>query len=117
MEVSKPEGSRIPHEDLKRHLTWAHTLPLPVFPFLYLDALSDISIMATNHSLKTTQKGSFGAVKSCVLRKSFMLILYPATSQKLFIMAFLYTKNKQTEKEIRETTPFSIVTNNINTLV
>jgi hypothetical protein len=28
-------------------------------------------------------------------------------------MAFLYTKNKQAEKEIRETTPFSIVTNNI----
>jgi hypothetical protein len=28
-------------------------------------------------------------------------------------MAFLYTKDKQTEKEIREITPFSIVTNNI----
>jgi hypothetical protein len=28
-------------------------------------------------------------------------------------MAFLYTKNKQAEKEIREITPFSIVTNNI----
>ena len=28
-------------------------------------------------------------------------------------MAFLYTKDKQTEKEIRETTPFKIVTNNI----
>jgi hypothetical protein len=28
-------------------------------------------------------------------------------------MAFLYTKNKQAEKEIRETTPFTIVTNNI----
>jgi hypothetical protein len=28
-------------------------------------------------------------------------------------MAFLYTKSKQAEKEIRETTPFSIVTNNI----
>jgi hypothetical protein len=28
-------------------------------------------------------------------------------------MAFLYTKNKQAEKEIREATPFSIVTNNI----
>jgi hypothetical protein len=27
-------------------------------------------------------------------------------------MAFLYTKDKQAEKEIRETTPFSIVTNN-----
>jgi hypothetical protein len=27
-------------------------------------------------------------------------------------MAFLYTKDKQTEKEIREITPFSIVTNN-----
>ena len=27
-------------------------------------------------------------------------------------MAFLYTKDKQVEKEIRETTPFSIVTNN-----
>ena len=31
-------------------------------------------------------------------------------------MAFLCTKNKQTEKEIRETTPFSIVTNNIKYL-
>jgi hypothetical protein len=28
-------------------------------------------------------------------------------------MAFLYTKDKQDEKEIRETTPFTIVTNNI----
>ena len=27
-------------------------------------------------------------------------------------MAFLYKKNKQAEKEIRETTPFAIVTNN-----
>jgi hypothetical protein len=27
-------------------------------------------------------------------------------------MAFLYTKDKHAEKEIRETTPFSIVTNN-----
>jgi hypothetical protein len=31
-------------------------------------------------------------------------------------MAFLYTKNKQAEKEIRATTPFSIVTNNIKYL-
>jgi hypothetical protein len=31
-------------------------------------------------------------------------------------MAFLYTKNKQAEKEIRESTPFSIVTNNIKYL-
>ena len=31
-------------------------------------------------------------------------------------MAFLYTKNEQAEKEIRETTPFSIVTNNIKYL-
>ena len=28
-------------------------------------------------------------------------------------MAFLYTKNKQAEKEIKETTPFTIVINNI----
>ena len=28
-------------------------------------------------------------------------------------MAFLYTKDKQAEKEIRETTPFSITINNI----
>jgi hypothetical protein len=28
-------------------------------------------------------------------------------------MAFLYTKDKQADKEIRETIPFSIVTNNI----
>jgi hypothetical protein len=31
-------------------------------------------------------------------------------------MVFLYTKDKQAEKEIRETTPFSIVTNNIKYL-
>jgi hypothetical protein len=31
-------------------------------------------------------------------------------------MAFLYTKDKRTEKEIRETTPFIIVTNNIKCL-
>ena len=31
-------------------------------------------------------------------------------------MAFLYTKDISTEKEIRETTPFSIVTNNIKYL-
>jgi hypothetical protein len=31
-------------------------------------------------------------------------------------MAFLYTKNKQAEKVIRETTPFSIVINNIKYL-
>jgi hypothetical protein len=29
---------------------------------------------------------------------------------------FLYTNDKQTEKEIRETTPFKIVTNNIKYL-
>ena len=28
-------------------------------------------------------------------------------------MAFLYTKNKQAKKKVRETTTFSIVTNNI----
>ena len=31
-------------------------------------------------------------------------------------VVFLYTKNKHAEKEIRETTPFSIVTNNIKYL-
>jgi hypothetical protein len=31
-------------------------------------------------------------------------------------MAFLYTKDKQAEKEIRETSPFTIVTNNIKYL-
>jgi hypothetical protein len=31
-------------------------------------------------------------------------------------MAFLYTKDKQNEKEFRETTPFTIITNNINYL-
>jgi hypothetical protein len=31
-------------------------------------------------------------------------------------IAFIYTKNKQAEKEIRETTPFSIVTNDIKYL-
>ena len=31
-------------------------------------------------------------------------------------MAFLYSKDKTAEKEIRESTPFTIVTNNINHL-
>jgi hypothetical protein len=31
-------------------------------------------------------------------------------------MAFLYTKDKRAEKELRETTPFTIVTNNIKYL-
>ena len=31
-------------------------------------------------------------------------------------VAFPYTKNKEDEKEIRETTPFSIVTNNVKYL-
>ena len=31
-------------------------------------------------------------------------------------IAFFYTNDKQTEKEIRETTPFTIVTNNIKYL-
>ena len=31
-------------------------------------------------------------------------------------MAFLYTKNKQAENEIRETTPFTVVTNKIKYL-
>jgi hypothetical protein len=31
-------------------------------------------------------------------------------------VAFLYTKDKEDEKEIRETTPFTIVTNNIKYL-
>jgi hypothetical protein len=31
-------------------------------------------------------------------------------------VAFLYTKDKQAEKEIRETTPFTVVTNNIKYL-
>jgi hypothetical protein len=39
---------------------------------------------------------------------------YKSNSNKS--MAFLYTKNSQTEKEIRETTPFIIITNNIKYL-
>ena len=31
-------------------------------------------------------------------------------------VAFLYTMNKEVEKEIRETTPFTIITNNIKYL-
>ena len=39
---------------------------------------------------------------------------YKINSNKL--MAFLYTKDKQAEKEIRETIPFKIITNNIKYL-
>jgi hypothetical protein len=40
--------------------------------------------------------------------------VYKVNSNKS--VAFLYTKDKQNEKEIRETTPFTIVTNNITYL-
>jgi hypothetical protein len=39
---------------------------------------------------------------------------YKINSNKL--VDFLYTKDKQDEKEIRETTPFTVVTNNIKYL-
>jgi hypothetical protein len=46
------------------------------------------------------------------LIKSFSAVAgYKINSKKS--MAFLYTKDKRAEKEIRETTPFTIVTNNI----
>jgi hypothetical protein len=38
------------------------------------------------------------------------VVEYKINSKKS--MAFLYTKDKQSENEIRETTPFTIVTNN-----
>jgi hypothetical protein len=41
----------------------------------------------------------------------FSLAGYKINSNKS--VTFLYTKDKHAEKEIRETTPFTIVTNNI----
>ena len=46
---------------------------------------------------------SFSAVGGCKINSNKSL-------------AFLYTKDKQAEKEIRGTTPFTIVTNNIKYL-
>jgi hypothetical protein len=49
------------------------------------------------------------------LINSFSVVLgYKINSNKS--MAFLYTKDKEAEKQIRETTPFTIVTNNIKYL-
>jgi hypothetical protein len=49
------------------------------------------------------------------LIKSFSAVTgYKISSNKS--MAFFYTKDKRTEKEIRETTPFIIVTHNIQYL-
>jgi hypothetical protein len=49
------------------------------------------------------------------LRNNFSAVSgYKINSNKS--VAFLYTKDKWTEKEIRETTPFKIVTNNIKYL-
>ena len=42
--------------------------------------------------------------------------MYPGHSILSEAKAFLYTKNKEDEKEIRGTTPFTIVTNNIKCL-
>ena len=53
--------------------------------------------------------------KLLILINSFSAVAgYKINSNKS--VAFLYTKNKQGEKEIRETTPFTIVTNNIKYL-
>jgi hypothetical protein len=49
------------------------------------------------------------------LINSFIAVAgYKINSNKL--VAFLYTKDKQDEKEIKETTPFTIVTKNIKYL-
>ena len=47
-------------------------------------------------------------------RELLNLAGYKINSKKS--VAFLYTNDKQAEKEIREKTPFSIVTNNIKYL-
>jgi hypothetical protein len=49
------------------------------------------------------------------LKNNFSKVVgYKVNSNKS--VAFLYANDKQTEKEIRETTPFIIATNNINVL-
>lgn len=42
--------------------------------------------------------------------------MYPGHSILSEAKAFLYTKDKEDEKEIRETAPFTIVTNNMKYL-
>ena len=49
-----------------------------------------------------------------LINKFSKVVGYKINSSKS--VAFLYSKDKQAEKEIRETTPFTIVTN-YNTLV
>jgi hypothetical protein len=49
-----------------------------------------------------------------LINRYIAVVGYKINSNKS--VAFLYTKDKQTEKEIRETTPFKIVTNNIKYL-
>ena len=62
--------------------------------------------------------GRINIVKLAILPKAIyrfnVVSGYKINSNKS--MTFLYTKDKQAEKEIRETTPFSIVTNNIKYL-
>jgi ribosome biogenesis protein Nip4 len=69
---------------------------------------ADNRIVYISHPKNSTRKllnviNSFSAVAG-----------YKINSNKS--MVFLYTKNKQAEKEIRETTHFTIVTNNIKYL-
>jgi hypothetical protein len=49
-----------------------------------------------------------------LINSSSAVVGYKINSNKP--MVFLYTNDKWTEKEIRETTPFTIVTNNIKYL-
>jgi hypothetical protein len=54
------------------------------------------------------------STRELLIKNFSKLAGYTINSNKY--MAFLYTKDKQAEKEIRETTPFKIVTTNIKYL-
>ena len=59
-----------------------------------------------------TQKYQYTNVCTLVIPNTFTATFKPLLNSHQSVI-FLYTKDKQAEKGIRETTPFTIVTNNI----
>jgi hypothetical protein len=93
-------------------------------PFKYVN-FRGILVTSTDLKLELTLKATYsGSYKGEAHKNAWLRAVtaslagevagYKINSNKS--MAFLYTKNKQAAKEIRETTPFSIVTNSIKYL-
>jgi hypothetical protein len=106
--------SAIQYSSLENSLLPLYPILIGLFDFLESIFLSSLYIFADDMIVYISDpKNSTKELLNLI--NSFSEVAgYKINSNKS--VAFLYTKDKQAKKEIRETTPFTIVTNNIKYL-